>query len=875
MKKILSYIIFLSFIFIFFSCQQKVELQQLNKGVNILLPDGTLGIYPLSDRTVRIKFFNSEKNKLPELVVTSEYETPAFKVEKLNKSIRVVLSEMYVDFDKNSYILTFCDSDGNVFLSEKLDSRVFKADSVMGEESYFIEQSFNSPDDEMIFGLGQFQDGNYNLKGISRRLTQVNSQISIPFIYSNKGYGLLWHQYGLTDFNPADNFITLEKQQSTNDNDDDVFADVTTTEGTRKVSQNQNFYTGSFNIKEDGEYSIFLDLGDMGNLHYVVVDDKVIIDQRNMWLPPTAGTSLFLEKGDHEVQLLCKADNEPTLSWKLCENDFTFRSPNAKLMDYIVFYGPEADSVIADYRQLTGNAPLFPKWAYGFWQCRERYTSANHLVETVKEFRERELPLDVIVQDWQYWGDKGWGVPEFDEQNYPNPPKFIKGIHNLNAHLCVSIWSNPDKNSLLGQKYVANNRFIPNTQWLDYFNPDTRTDYWNTLKENMFDYGVDSWWMDAVEPENDALVGTNTFLGSGYFYRLVYPLMVSQSVYEGQRNATDEKRVCILTRSAFSGQQRYGVINWSGDVGSSWDEYKRQIIAGLNFTITGLPYWTTDIGGFFRPGVSQYTDKSYHEILTRWFQWGTFNPIFRVHGYMSETEPWKYGQEVEDNMRRMLQLRYRLLPYIYSEAWQVTDNGSTMMRPLVMDFREDAETITKPYQYMFGKSILVAPVTEAGIDEMEVYLPDASGWFDFWTGEVYDGKQNLVTDVTLQDLPLYVKAGSIIPMGDFIQYTGEKSSNVIELRIYDGADGSFVLYEDEGDGYDYEKGSYSTIKFLWDNASRILTIADLEGDFLGRPDAYIFKIVLVSEIKGGGIEKTEMIDREVVYNGEKLNIKLN
>ncbi len=874
MKKIVRFFLCFSFVFITFSCQSKVEFKQLNDGVNIVLPDGILGIYPLSGKTVRLKFYTSEDYELPEFVVTTEYDIPDFKVVKLKESIRISLSEIYVDFDINTYSLTFCDSNGNVFLSEKLNSRVFKADSVMGEKCYFLEQSFNSPDDEMIFGLGQFQDGNYNLKGISRRLTQVNSQIAIPFIYSNKGYGLLWHQYGLTDFNPTDNFIPLKKQQISKDNSDS-FANVTTTEGTRRVSQNQNFYAGQFNVKEDGEYSIFLDLGDMGNLHYVVLDGEAIIDQRNMWLPPTAGTSVFLEKGDHEVQLICKADNEPTLSWKLCGNDFTFRSPNAKIMDYIVFYGPEADSVIADYRHLTGNAPLFPKWAYGFWQCRERYTSANHLLETVKEFRRRKLPLDVIVQDWQYWGDKGWGVPEFDENNYPNPPKFIKEIHDLNAHLCVSIWSNPDKNSVLGQKYVANNRFIPDTKWLDYFNPDTRIDYWNTLKENMFDHGVDSWWMDAVEPENDALVGTTTFLGSGYFYRLIYPLMVSQSVYEGQRNVTDEKRVCILTRSAFSGQQRYGVINWSGDVGSSWDEYKRQIVAGLNFTISGLPYWTTDIGGFFRPGVSQYSDKKYHEILTRWFQWGTFNPIFRVHGYMSETEPWRYGEEVESNMRKMLQLRYRLLPYIYSEAWQVTDEGSTIMRPLVMDFREDPDAIIKPYQYMFGKSILVAPVIEAGIDKMEVYLPDAPGWFDFWTGEVYDGKQKLLADVTLDRLPLFVKAGSILAMGDFIQHSGEKPSNVLELRIYEGADGSFILYEDEGDGYAYEEGSYSTIKFSWDNASRIFTIAEAEGDFPGRLDKHIFKLVLVSEVKGGGIEKSPVVDKEITYTGKELSVTLN
>ena len=435
-------------------------------------------------------------------------------------------------------------------LAEKAGTRKLSPGSVNDEPCFTAEQSFESPADEFIFGLGQFQDGHYNLRGVSRRLTQVNSQIAIPFIYSSKGYGLLWHQYGLTDFNPADNFVTLEKQEQPAGNSQT--ADVTTTAGTQRRSQNQSFYSGKFNVPKDGEYSIFLDLGDMGNRHYVVIDGKPCLDQSNMWLPPTAGALVELKAGEHQVQIVCKSNNSPRLSWKLKDDLTTFRSPNAKMLDYVVFYGPSADDVIASYRNLSGNAPMFPLWAYGFWQCRERYTSGSHLVETVKEFRKRNLPMDVIVQDWQYWGNRGWGVPQFDETNYPNPAGFIKEIHDLNAHFNISIWSNPDKNSEIGKEYVAKNRFIGNSKWLDYFNPETRKEYWNTLKVNMFDYGVDSWWMDAVEPENDALKGEKTFVGVGDFYRLTYPLMVSQAVYEGQRETTSDKRVCILTRSAFS-----------------------------------------------------------------------------------------------------------------------------------------------------------------------------------------------------------------------------------------------------------------------------------------------------------------------------------
>ncbi|WP_026475238.1 glycoside hydrolase family 31 protein [Alkaliflexus imshenetskii] len=867
-----TYFAFGLLLFLLLGCNSKVYFEKLPNGVNVSLTQGTLGIFPVADNAVRINYSEQPVADLPEFILNTDYVIPDFRVTESRGKIVVSVKNMSVEVDKKTGNLVYLDNLGNAFLSEKAGSRKILPDSVMGEACVFVEQTFNSPHNEAIFGLGQFQDGNYNLKGVTRRLTQVNSQIAIPFIYSSKGYGLLWHQYGLTDFNPADNFITLEKQEEAGNGESNM-AEVTTTAGTQLVAQDQSLYTGRFVVPADGEYSIFLDLGDMGNRHYVVINGNPIIDQTNMWLPPTAGALVKLEAGEHEVQLVCKADNKPALSWKIKENTTTFRSPHAQKIDYVVFYGPSADEVIATYRQLSGEVPMLPKWAYGFWQCRERYASARQLVETVKEFRKRNLPMDVIVQDWQYWGSKGWGVPQFDETHYPNPSGFISEIHDLNAHFSISIWSNPDINSELGREYQKNNHFIPNTNWLDYFNPATRKAYWNTLNENMFVHGVDSWWMDAVEPENDALRGVTTHIGPGDFYRLIYPLLVSKSVYEGQKAVSSDKRVCILTRSAFSGQQRYGVINWSGDVGGTWDEYRRQIVAGLNFSITGLPYWTTDIGGFFRPGHSQYTDKNYHELLTRWYQWGAFNPIFRMHGYQSETEPWKYGQTVEDNIRKMLNLRYRLLPYIYSEAWQVSSNGSTMMRPLVMDFREDASALEQPYQYMFGKAFMVAPITESGIVNHYVYLPKSAGWYNFWTGERFTGEQTVNVDAPLDIIPLFVRAGSIIPMGKKMQFSTEKPAEELEIRIYEGADGEFVLYEDENNNYNYEAGSYSTIVFSWDNASKILAISERNGAFQGMLTERRFNIVMVSEKNGLGINESDMYDSTVVYNGQSINVE--
>ncbi|MBS1566779.1 MAG: glycosyl hydrolase family 31, partial [Bacteroidetes bacterium] len=514
---------------------------------------------------------------------------------------------------------------------------------------------------------------------------------------SSKGYGILWHQYGLTQFNPADNIVPLTKRDTSAGDKRD--AEVTTTAGTQKISQRQSVYTGSFSVEKTGAYSMMLDLGNMDNRHLLVIDDSVCIDQSNLWLPPAVGKLVHLRAGEHKVQVVCRATNTPHLGWKPAGDETEFRSPNAKSLDYVVFYGKDADEVIAGYRNLSGQVPMLPLWAYGFWQCRERYTSGNHLVQTIEEFRKRNLPVDVIVQDWQYWGKYGWGVPRFDEANYPNPDQFIKKLHDLNAHFSVSVWENPDKKSEVVKDYVSKGLYIPGSLWIDIFNPETQKTHWSALNKNLFSYGVDSWWMDATEPENDALAGKQTYYGAGNFYRLTYPLFVSKTVYEGQRATDPRKRVTILTRSAFPGQQRYGTINWSGDIGCNWDTYKRQIVAGLNYSMTGMPYWTTDIGGFFRPGNSQYTDARYHDILTRWFQWGTFNSIFRIHGYQTETEPWKYGDTVEANMRLMLNLRYRLLPYIYSEAWNVSKNGSTIMRPLVMDFKNDPKAIRQSYQY--------------------------------------------------------------------------------------------------------------------------------------------------------------------------------
>ncbi|MEP6674433.1 MAG: TIM-barrel domain-containing protein [Ferruginibacter sp.] len=840
--------------------------------LSIQLSEGIMNIIPVSDKAIRIQWEKDLPKEDKEFVLINIPAVPAFKFSETAQQLKLGTNTVTVIFNKQTAVIDFTDKAGKVFLTEKAGSRKLKENSVEGQSCYIAEQSFDSPADEYLFGLGQFQDGQYNIRNVPRKLIQVNSQIAIPFLYSSRGYGILWHQYGLTEFNPADNVVTLVKKDTAAGNKADV--EVTTTSGTQKVSQRQSLYNGKFTVDKDGEYAFMLDLGEMESRHLLVIDGVAVIDQSNLWLPPAVGKIIKLKSGEHSVQIVCKTTNTPKLTWKLTGNETVFRSPNAKSLDYTVFYGKNTDEVIASYRNLSGNVPMLPLWAYGFWQCRERYTSGNHLVQTIEEFRKRKLPVDVIVQDWQYWGKHGWGVPKFDTTNYPNPDKFIKQLHDLNAKFSISVWENLDKKSDVAKEYLDKNLYMQNSPWIDIYNPETQKTHWNVLNKNLFSLGVDSWWMDATEPENDALVGKQTYYGSGNFYRLTYPLFVSKAVYEGQRATDPDKRVVTLTRSAYPGQQRYGTINWSGDIGGTWDSYQRQIVAGLNYSLTGMPFWTTDIGGFFRPGKDQYTDPKYHDLLTRWFQWGAFNTIFRIHGYQTETEPWKYGDTVMNDMRNIMNLRYQLMPYIYSEGWQITSKGSTMMRPMVMDFKNDTTAIGQAYQYMFGKSFLVAPVTEPAVTEWNVYLPKGSKWFDFYTDKSFEGGKTIRTAAPQDKIPLFVKAGAIVPIGPVVQYATEKKWDTLQIRIYQGANGHFELYEDENDNYNYEKGIYSTIQFDWNDKARVLTIARRNTFYPGMSAKKIFNVVLVSNDITGNNKNAGKNNITLLYSGKKISITM-
>jgi alpha-D-xyloside xylohydrolase len=555
----------------------------------------------------------------------------------------------------------------------------------------------------------------------------------------------------------------------------------------------------------------------------------------------------------------------------------------ADKIDYYFIYGPDADQIIARYRQLTGEVPLFGRWAYGFWQCKNKYESQQELETIAAKYRAQHIPVDNIVQDWFWWitmGEMTWN------KNYPDPQAMIDTLHKEHFHLMVSIWPYFRPGSATYDTFDKNGWFIAKTTQpsfhpvgqalYDPTNPAARKQYWDNANTALFQKGVDAWWLDTDEPETegheDNILTTNKiFLGSGARYANIYPLFHNQGVSEGQQAASQDKRVFILSRSAYAGAQRYGVTAWSGDVLSDWLTFQRQIPAGLNYAISGMPYWTTDIGGFISGG--NLNDPKFRELFIRWFQFGAFSPIFRVHGTRnpSENELWSYGPDAEKILVDYDNLRYRLMPYIYSEAWQVTSNHGTLMRPLVMDWRDDVEAQNTSDEYLFGPAILVSPVTTEGATTRTVYLPQST-WFDFWTGEKIDVPQaglRIQADAPISKLPLYIRAGSIIPMGPKMEWTTEKPADPIELRIYPGANGDFTMYEDQNDGYQYEKGAHATIKIHWEDASKTLTIGAREGTYPGMLPEHKFNVVLVTKSHGTGIEESPTADKSITYNGAK------
>ncbi len=835
---------------------------------SVIIPtkDGTLELSPLEDGVIRVRIYASSTPPQPaapgEVVLLPNLPAPHFNVTQTSDAILVDAGSLRARVDRRTRTLAFTDAHGKPLLNESSTGRTFTS-PVSSNAAPTLQDTFDSPNDESLFGSGQFQDGFLNVRDLPRRLTQVNTQISIPFLVSSKGYGFLWHNYGRTDLNPADNPITLIRTGTSTYSMEQSLSGNSTGPDIRKSAS----FEGHFNVPVAGTQAMMLDSGwKMERRYKVEIDGKPVVDFANYWLPPTTSWFANLSAGKHSIRFEGDSDDAPTIYYRPAADRTTWRSFTGHAIDYIVFAGPTTDDVIRRYRDVTGAAPLMPKWAYGFIQSRARYYTQKELLQNLQTFRDKQLPLDGIVQDWMYWGKYGWNAMKFDENDYPDPGGMVTSVHQLHAHIMISVWSRIAAETDIGKEFQAQDLYIHGTEWVDFFNPAARALYWKDFSTRMVPLGFDAWWLDATEPENDDLHTRNVFTGTGDDVRLLYPLMVNRTVYEGLRNDAPNKRVMLLTRNAFLGQQRYASSVWSGDVGNDWQTLRREIVAGLGYSVSGLPYWTSDTGGFFRPGTTQFTDPAYHERLLRWIQFSTFTPLMRIHGWLTPTEPWLYGPEVETIARKYLDLRSRLVPYMYSEAAQVTTHGSTLFRPLVMDFASDPQALQEKYEFMFGKDLLVAPVTAPSVTTADVYLPATeAGWYDFWTEKPLPGAEAVQSPASLDTIPVYARAGSILPLGPIEQYLDQRHGTPLELRIYPGANATFTLYDDEGSNYNYEHGQSSSIVLTWNDRTHQLLIAKREGSFPGMPTDYTFLLHLAGSTQP---------PQQIHYQGNALSIQL-
>ena len=722
-------------------------------------------------------------------------------------------SELTVKLEPETETLVFLTNKGKVLLKEK-GIRIVRKNT----GDFEVSQSFFLDKDEAIYGLGTIQNGKMNRRGEKKRMEQSNLEDFQNVLQSIKGWGIYWENYSPTLFE----------------------------------------------------------------------------------------------------------DNAEGMS---------FTSESGEGVDYYFMYGGSADGVIAKMRELTGDVPMFPLWTYGFWQSKERYKTARETESIVDKYRELQVPLDGIIQDWQYWGSNYlWNAMDFLSEDFSNGKQMIDNVHKKHAHFMISIWASFGPMTQQFRELAAKGLLMPFETWpqsgishvwppmkdypsgvkvYDAFSPEARAIYWKYLKK-LYDYGTDAWWMDSTDPDffdpRESDYEHKVYGGTWRSQRNAFPLETVRGIYQSQRKdyPNASKRVFIMTRSSYAGQQHYGSNMWSGDVNSSWDMLRKQVPAGLSFTLTGNPNFNTDIGGFF---CSSYNTKGsgsapknpqFQELYVRWMQYGLFCPVFRSHGADAPREIWQFGQKGEpvyDAIEKMIRLRYRLIPYLYSTAWQVTKNNDSYMRPLFADFAADKKVWNMTDEFMFGRSILAAPIVDpqyteekvirtdamTGWDRKEVnsekvnsekldwtatksavkYLPKGATWYDFWTNKKYQGGKTVTLETSLDRVPMFVRAGSILPLGPEMQYVGEKAWDNLELRLYPGADGTFTLYEDEGDSYNYERGVYTTIPFVWKDKTNTLIIGARQGSFPGMLQTRKFTIVLPD-----GTSKT------VDYNGAEVKVTL-
>lgn len=835
--------------------------------------------------------------------------------------------------DHNTGVVTFLDPTGKVILAEKTSGRTFEPVEVLGEKTFHVRQQWLGSEEESLYGLGQLQLGVVDLKGFDIDLWQRNTVIVVPCLVSSRGYGILWDNTSFSRFGDLRRFEPIpgallfdhagQPGGLTTGNIDSATGELRTSVTSAAIGFAAP-QGGGGSMSAFGLHPPTRTLGEIappvtGDYQFqaysnggikVWLNGKLVIDHwRQDWLPEYDQIKVRLEAGK-KYTLKIETDGERSnvmrLQWKTPEptpeTTTSLWSNVGDGIDYYFVYGPALDHVVADFRALTGRATMLPQWAFGFWQSRDHYQNQKELLDVVAGFRERKIPFDNIVQDWQYWTTEpvnDWGSHRFDPHKFPDPSGMIKAVHDAHAHIMISLWGKfyegtGNFNALNQGGYLFQRTLKEGIRrddrlyaYVDPFQEGARKMFWDQVNTALFSKGIDAWWMDATEPEIVSPPGQESYaaymnptgMGSGARMQNGYALMTAKALYEGQRATVPNQRVYILTRSGFAGEQRYGALSWSGDVTSTWSALRKQIPAGLGFALAGLPYWTTDTGGYlmqnkFALHPSEENKAEWLELNSRWFQFSTFCPILRVHGQQQLREMFNLGDgasAIYQSERKFDELRYALLPYIYSLAGAVTQDGGTLMRPLVMDFPSDKTARVIPDEYMFGPAFLVAPVTTYKARSRSVYLPGGvATWYDFWTGSSLKGEQTVEAPAPFDSLPVYVRAGSIIPVGLVMEYTGQKPADPLTFFIYTGADGTFTLYEDDGLTYDYEKGAFSRVEVRWDDLHRTLMIGRRAGSFPGMLDERTFQIVLISPEHPAGFSSKPRPTTLLHYTGEEI-----
>lgn len=905
------------------SCNQGNWIKT-GSGVAVRLDDKTghgaklIKLEPVNERIIHVIASHANKSLPDKSLCVTASRLPDLKYSVTTSGDTLILSTSAVKAEVslvNGQVI-FRDTCNRILLEEPAGGgKTFSPLTVEGDAGYTIRQVFESPDNEAFYGLGQHQSDEFNWKGRNESLYQYNTKVSIPFVVSNHNYGILWDNYSLSKFGDPRNYSQIDQFKLFDKNGEEggltasyyINGDTSNLFIQRKeasidyedlatvknfphgfpMSDSEIIWSGKIEPKESGLFHFRLYSAGYVKLY---IDDQLVVPEkwRVAWNPNPYKFEKELEKDrQYKIRIEWRPDGSVSyIGLKALspvppseQGRLSFWSEMGDQIDYYFISGQTCDDVISGYRSLTGKAPIMPKWALGFWQSRERYKSQDQLIDVVKEYRKRNIPLDNIVLDWSYWPADAWGSHEFDTAFFPDPAGMVKQVHDLHAKIMISVWPKFymttenfrefDKNGWMYHQAIKDSI----RDWIgkgyigsfyDAYNPRARELFWNQIREHLFVKGFDAWWMDASEPDiltNSSidyrkLLTTPTFLGPSTRYFNAYALMNAMAIYNGQRSADPDKRVFILTRSGFAGLQRYSAATWSGDIATRWEEMESQIPAGLNYALSGIPYWTFDIGGFdvenryVQAKEGSEDMNEWRELNTRWFQFGSFCPLFRSHGQFPFREVFNISPEGSPSYNSMVyydKLRYYLMPYTYSLAGFTYLNDYTIMRAMVMDFGKDTNVENIGDQYMFGPSLLVAPVYRYKARTREVYFPALCGWYDLYTGKYIAGGRKVEVDAQYERIPLFVKEGSIIPVGPALQYTDEKPADPLTLFIYKGKDCLFTLYEDEGINYNYEKGSFSTIKFSYDNAAGNLIIGSRKGEFNGMLKTRTFRIVWIDE----------------------------